>query len=44
MILAGSTYWNMVYGKEPGDVLRDEEGMRNMQNLGENLAWLMRRL
>ncbi len=44
VILAGSTYWNMVYGKEPGDVRRDEEGMRNMQTLGENLAWLRRRL
>lgn len=44
MILAGSTYWNMVYGKDPGDVRRDEEGMRNMRNLGENLAWLMRQL
>lgn len=44
VVLAGSTYWNMVYGKDPGDVRRDEEGMRNMRNLGENLAWLMRRL
>lgn len=44
MVLAGSTYWNMAYGKDPGDVRRDEEGMRNMRNLGENLAWLMRRL
>ena len=42
--LAGSTYWNMVYGKDPGDVRRDDEGMRNMRNLGENLAWLMWRL
>lgn len=42
--LAGSTYWNTVYGKDPGDVRRDDEGMRNMRNLGENLAWLMRRL
>lgn len=42
MILAGSTYWNMVYGKDPGDVRRDEEGMRNMRNLGESPAWLMR--
>ena len=44
VVLGGSTYWNMVYGKDPGDVRRDEEGMRNMRNLGENLAWLMRRL
>lgn len=44
VILAGSTYWNMVYGKDPDDVRHDEEGMRNIRNLGENLAWLMLRL
>lgn len=44
MIVVGSTYWNMVYGKEIGDVLSDDEGMANMRNLGENMAWLMKRL
>lgn len=44
MIVVGSTYWNMVYGKNIGDVLSDDEGMANMRNLGENMAWLMKRL
>ena len=44
MIVVGSTYWNMVYGKDIGDVLKDEEGMANMHNLGENMAWLMKKL
>lgn len=44
MIVVGSTYWNMVYGKDIGDVLSDDEGMANMRNLGENMAWLMKRL
>lgn len=44
MFIVGSTYWNMVYGKNIGDVLSDEEGMANMRNLGENMAWLMKRL
>lgn len=44
MIVVGSTYWNMVYGKNIGDVLSDDEGMANMRNLGENMAWLMIRL
>ena len=44
MIVVGSTYWNMVYGKDIGDVLKDEEGMANMRNLGENMAWLMKKL
>ena len=43
MILAGSTYWNMVYGREPGDVLNDAEGVANMKNLGRNMAWLLKR-
>ncbi|MDI3478877.1 MAG: hypothetical protein PWQ59_2402 [Thermoanaerobacterium sp.] len=42
--LVGASYWNMVYGKEPGDVERDEEGMKNMQVLGENMAWLLKRI
>lgn len=44
MILAGSTYWNMVYGRNPGDVLSDEEGMANMHNLGQNMAWLLKKI
>lgn len=44
MIVVGSTYWNMVYGREIGDVLNDEEGIANMRNLGQNMAWLMQQL
>ena len=44
MIVVGSTYWNMVYGKDVGDVLKDEEGMANMRNIGENMAWLLKKL
>jgi Multimeric flavodoxin WrbA len=41
VLLVGSTYWNMVYGKDVGDVLEDAEGMANMKNLGQNMAWLL---
>lgn len=44
MIVVGSTYWNMVYGREIGDVMNDEEGMANMRNLGQNMAYLLKRL
>ena len=44
VLLVGSTYWNMVYGKDIGDVIHDDEGMKNMSNLGENIAWLMKKL
>lgn len=37
VIIAGSTYWNMVYGK-------DEEGINNVHNLGQNMAWLLKKL
>lgn len=44
MLVVGSTYWNMVYGRDVGDVLSDEEGMANMRNIGENMAWLLQKL
>lgn len=34
MLVVGSTYWNMVYGKDVGDVLKDDEGMANMRTSG----------
>lgn len=42
MIVPGSTYWNFGVGEEPGDVQQDAEGMRNMKDLGIQLAWLMK--
>ncbi len=44
MFVAGSTYWNMGYGQLPGDILKDEEGIANMRNLGENMAFLLKAL
>ena len=44
MFVVGSTFWNMVYGQMPGDVLKDEEGMNNIKNLGQNMAFLLRAL
>jgi multimeric flavodoxin WrbA len=31
----------MVYGKDIGDVYKDDEGMKNMKNIGENMAWIL---
>lgn len=44
MIVVGSTYWNMVYGKNVGDVINDDEGMANMRNLGENMSFILKRI
>ena len=43
MIVPGSTYWNIGIGHEPGDVEKDEEGIRTMKVLGRNMAWLLER-
>ena len=44
MFIVGSTYWNMCYGLEPGDVNQDEEGMTNMTDIGESMAFLLNKL
>ncbi|MCF8307363.1 MAG: flavodoxin family protein [Ignavibacteriales bacterium] len=44
MIVPGSVYWNMGIGRNPGEVNEDEEGLRTMRVLGENMAWLMKQL
>ncbi len=39
-IIPGSTYWNLGFGLEKGEVARDAEGLRNMEDLGRTIAWL----
>ena len=41
MIVPGSSYWNVGFGREKGEVQKDEEGLRTMKTLGENMAWLL---
>ncbi|XXJ18208.1 flavodoxin family protein [Desulfovibrio caledoniensis] len=44
MVVPGSRYWNMGFGREKGEVLNDQEGMQTMDILGDNMAWLMHKL
>ena len=44
MIVPGSSYWNIGVGHKKGDVEADEEGMKTMEDLGRNMAWLMKKL
>ncbi len=44
MIMPGSSYWNLGYGRNPGEILKDEEGMTTFRELGQNMAWLIRKL
>jgi multimeric flavodoxin WrbA len=44
MMVVGSSYWNFATGREIGDVQRDEEGLKTMRVLGENMAWLLHKI
>lgn len=44
MIVPGSSYWNMGIGGAAGTVESDEEGLRTMETLGRNMAWLLERV
>jgi multimeric flavodoxin WrbA len=44
MIVPGSSYWNIGRGREPGEVKNDEEGVRTMKQLGQNMAWLLKKI
>ena len=44
MFVVGSTYWNIAYGRLLGEAIQDEEGVANMKNLGQNIAWLLNRI
>ena len=42
MIVPTSYYWNVIHGKTPGEVLKDEEGVCTLKTLGRNMAWAMK--
>lgn len=44
MYVVGSSYWGMAYGRMPGEVDRDSEGMETMISLGRNMAHLLKAL
>jgi multimeric flavodoxin WrbA len=44
MIVPGSNYWNMVFGREPGEVWNDEEGMTTIRLFAKNVAELIKKI
>jgi multimeric flavodoxin WrbA len=44
VIVPGSAYWNLALGLEEQDVQNDEEGLNTMKILGENMAWLLKKI
>lgn len=43
MIVPGSTYWNFGNGLEKGEVANDAEAIENMKDLGQTIAWLIKK-
>ena len=44
MIIPGSNYWNLGFGLEKGAVEKDEEAIQIMKILGQNMAWLLKKV
>lgn len=42
MPIVSTSYWPMVHGNTPDEVLRDEEGVGVMRQLGKNMAWILK--
>jgi multimeric flavodoxin WrbA len=44
VIIPGSSYWNIGIGREKGEVEKDAEGVQTMKTLGQNMAWLLKKI
>jgi len=44
MFVVGSTYWNLGFGYDKGDVRNDTEGINNMIDLGKSMAFLLKKI
>lgn len=42
MFTPGSNYWNIIFGRAPGEASQDEEGIQTMRVLGRNMAYLLK--
>jgi multimeric flavodoxin WrbA len=42
MLIPGSSYWNIIHGRTPGEVEQDIEGKQALRVLGKNMAWLLK--
>ena len=42
MPVISSSYWNMVHGSKPEDVLKDKEGLQTMHHLAKNMAYYLK--
>ena len=42
MMVATSSYWNIIHGRTAGEVEDDAEGKQIMHTLGKNMAWMLK--
>lgn len=42
MPIVSSSYWNQIHGYTPQDVMKDEEGVRTLRILADNMAYLIK--
>lgn len=42
MPVVTSQYWNIVYGRDPGEATLDTEGLQTMRTLADNMAWILK--
>jgi hypothetical protein len=40
MIVPGSSYWNIAFGRDPVEVCDDQEGINTIDRFSDNLIWL----
>ncbi len=43
MPIITSQYWNIAYGREPGQAAQDIEGMQTMRTLAHNMSWILKK-
>ncbi len=44
MVVPGARYWPIAFGGGPGEALQDDEGVATIQDLGRNVAWLIKKI
>ncbi len=42
--MVGSSYWNFAFGLQPGEAANDAEGMQTMDDIADNMAYLLEKL
>jgi multimeric flavodoxin WrbA len=44
MVIPGSSYWNIAFGRNKGEVMNDEEGVKTVAHFAENVVSLVKKL